>query len=150
MRTGPAIDNTLLSAPGYNAVGDPYIQPSGTANARPARQKDSWKKTGYHDFNFKPVNKVSTYKNVPTTSYKYICTAPLNADPKRCRHPEEGYVMTKPRNLYSAAPRSGAIASWKVEPGSTFLVNPSHVAGDDLTNAKMLREQERAYHYSKL
>ena len=137
-------DNVLFSKPGYNAIGDPYNQRSSTAGARAARQPDSWKKSGLHDINFKPARKVETYKDVPSTSYKYKPEGVLNQDPKRNRD-ADGYVVTGPRNLYTARLKKGLIGR-----GTTFSGPVPHVEGNDWGALKELTVAERAYHLSKV
>ena len=138
VKKGAAIDKVLFGKPGYNAVGDPYVQTANTlarkesrpaqiaaGNEKPFKPQSHVKKREYHapyehmtDF----IEKVKNYKSD--------------------ENPRE--VISAPRNIQTNPIKRGQVGKQVMFGGTIPYIE------DDYNRPKMFALAEREYHESKL
>ena len=134
---GSRHDRVLFSKPGFNALGDPFIQ-AGLNSLGRTYVKDGHLKAG-HEKAFVPA-KLKTEK-VPSAPYKYM---EQKEGGKKNFRDEDGAVVTGPKQMLTSNLKRG-----KVGKGTTFGGPIPHVK-DEYDTGKEVAKKEREYHESKI
>lgn len=123
----------------YNCRGDPFKQVA--LDSMRSNVKNGWEKAG-HEKQFKPAK--NPHEKLFKMPFEYKEQGNLKKDPKDFRDPEDGTVITAPRNFYTNPMKKGRVGKSVSFSGYPF------VDGDKYNIVRELAKKEREYHLSKI